>query len=171
MARELGAGPEAMASGLENYRGVARRLESHGKISVAQGGAFLVDDYAHHPAEIVAAAEAARGAHPGRKLLLVFQPHRYTRTRDVFSELVSALCLGDGLVLLPVYPAGEPPLPGADSDALAAALKKRGADAVRVDDLPSAADAVRRTASDGGVVMTMGAGDVGGLPAMLKEAA
>ncbi|MBE8158176.1 MAG: UDP-N-acetylmuramate--L-alanine ligase [Betaproteobacteria bacterium] len=168
MARELGAETDAMAAGLENFQGVARRLESHGKIAAARGGVFLMDDYAHHPAEITAAVAAVRGVYPGRRLFLVFQPHRYTRTRDVFSALVAALRLGDALVLLPVYSAGETPLPGADSDALAAALKKLGTAAVRAETLAEAADAVRRTAADGDVVLTMGAGDVGGLPALLK---
>ncbi len=171
MAHELGAETEAMAAGLENFRGVGRRLEAHGKIMPEKGDIVLLDDYAHHPTEIAATAEAVRGAYPKRRLVLVFQPHRYTRTRDVFAELLSALALGDALVLLPVYAAGEAPLPGADSDAIFAALQKRGAPPARADDLPGAAAVVREAARDGDVVLTMGAGDIGGLPALLKEAA
>ena len=165
MARELGVSVDAMAAGLKNFRGVGRRLERRGEMNVHGGRAWLIDDYAHHPTEIAATVAAVRGAYPGRKLMLVFQPHRYTRTRDLFAELSAALMLGDSLVLLDVYPAGETPIVGADSDALAAALHSMTP--IRAKTMNEAAAAVKNYATPEQIVLTMGAGDIGTLPGLL----
>lgn len=171
IAHELGVGVAAMTAGLEAFSGVGRRLENHGEIAVEKGSVLLLDDYAHHPTEITATLAAVRGAYPQRRLTLVFQPHRYTRTRDVFTAMVEALCQADALILLAVYPAGEQLLPGADSAALAAALRRYGKPLAAADSLAAAAGLLRQMAEDGDVVVTMGAGDVGVLPQLLKEAA
>ncbi len=168
MARELGASADAVVAGLSEFRGVGRRLERRDDVVINGGQAILIDDYAHHPTEIDATVAAVRGAHAGRKLILVFQPHRYTRTRDLFSRLTKSLAAGDELVLLDVYPAGEKPIANADSDALAAAL---GNGTVRAKSLPSAAEAVRKMVGDGDVILTMGAGDIGSLPEILEKPA
>ena len=168
MAREIGVSAENAAAGLAQFRGVGRRLESRGEMKTADGAAILVDDYAHHPTEIAASISAMRGMHPHRRLLLVFQPHRYTRTRDLFDKFVAALSFGDSLVLLDVYPAGEQAIDGADSDSLAAALQKRGAQIVRAGDTADAAKVVRRIAQDGDIVLIMGAGNIGALPEMVQ---
>lgn len=168
MALELGADATALSEGLLQFRGVGRRLEWRGEASLAKGEVLLADDYAHHPTEIAATIAAVRGAHPDRRLTVAFQPHRYTRTRDLMDKLVAALELGDSLVLLDVYPAGEQPLAGADSDALAAMLQKRGRIvAARASDCKDAVQTVNDVAQDGDIVLTMGAGDVGSLPGML----
>ena len=168
MACELGVDPAAAVAGLADFCGVGRRLEWRGEMAAAGGAAILVDDYAHHPTEIAATVAAVRGAHPQRRLVLAFQPHRYTRTRDLFDKLADALASGDSLVLLDVYPAGEAPIAGADSDSLAAALLKRGIPTARAGGVEDAARAVKAAARGGDVVMTMGAGNIGALPELLQ---
>ena len=169
MARELGASVDSMLKGMREFNGIRRRLESHGKIIVQQGSACLLDDYAHHPTEIAATIAAVRGARPTRRLLLVFQPHRYTRTRDVFADMIEALALADALILLDVYPAGETPLAGADSQSLVEALQKNNVNVVLAGGVEEAVATVQQKAQDGDIVLTMGAGDVGSLPALLKK--
>ncbi|MDM5147270.1 UDP-N-acetylmuramate--L-alanine ligase [Candidatus Persebacteraceae bacterium Df01] len=169
-ARELGVEAPAMAAGLHNFSGVGRRLETHGALTINSGTALLIDDYAHHPTEITATLETLRDAYPGRRILLAFQPHRYTRTRDVFTALVDSLSLADVVVLLDVYPAGEKPIAGADSAALTKVLQTRGTMVHPVPDLSAAQKIVHRYAKDNDVVMTMGAGNVGALPKLLLEA-
>ena len=172
MAMQWDVDIKAMREGLENFAGVARRLEHYGNISVKQGEALLIDDYAHHPTEITATLAALRGAYPQRRLLVVFQPHRYTRTRDVFEQLVKALSAADVLILLPVYAAGEKPLAGADSSALITALEAQSAEPlakiIAADSLKSAIETVRRLAIKEDVIVTMGAGDIGSLPTLIK---
>ena len=170
LAAELGASADSMLKAMRDFCGTRRRLELRGDIAAASGRALLLDDYGHHPTEIAATIAAARGAHPNRRLLLVFQPHRYTRTRDVFSKMLAALSLADELILLDVYPAGESPIAGADSDSLAAALKGK-VNLTRADSLEDAAARTLTAAQDGDLILTMGAGDVGALPAMLKKRA
>jgi UDP-N-acetylmuramate--alanine ligase len=134
------------------------------------GGSFsLVDDYGHHPAELAAVLEAARGAFPGRRLLLAFQPHRYTRTRDCFSDFVAVLLRFDAVLLTEVYAAGEAPLPGADGAALAQALRAAGGSPVFVPDIAALPVALLQTARAGDVVLSMGAGSIGALASQLKE--
>ena len=137
------------------------------------GGAFaLVDDYGHHPAEIAATLEAARVAFPGRRLLLAFQPHRYTRTRDLFEDFVKVLVRADLLLLADVYPAGEAPIASAGGRALAEAVRAAGAAGTQfVEDIAGMADAIRRAARANDVVLTMGAGSIGGVAGQLGNVA
>jgi len=152
---------------------VARRFQRHGEIAVEDGGAYtLVDDYGHHPAEMAATIAAARDSFPGRRLVLVFQPHRYTRTRDLFEDFVKVLSTVDALVLADVYPAGEPPIVAADGRALARAVRVAGkVEPVFVEAVADLPAAIRALVRAGDVVVTMGAGSIGQVPAMLAEGA
>ena len=135
-----------------------------------QGSFTLIDDYGHHPAEMAATLAAARGAFPGRRLVLAFQPHRYTRTRDLFEDFVKVLCGVDALLLTEVYAAGEPPIVAADGRALMHALRVAGqGEAVFVEDIRDMPQAIMQMARDGDVVITMGAGSIGGVPGMLAQ--
>jgi UDP-N-acetylmuramate--alanine ligase len=169
VAMELGVAEKAIVKALAEFRGVGRRFQRYADIPLEGGGAFsLVDDYGHHPAEMAATLAAARGAFPGRRLVLAFQPHRYTRTRDLFEDFVKVLSTADALVLAEVYAAGEPPIVAADGRALARALRVAGkVEPVFVEDIAGMAEAIRRIAADGDVVVTMGAGSIGNVPAQL----
>jgi UDP-N-acetylmuramate--alanine ligase len=169
VAMELGVGEKAIVKALGEFRGVGRRFQRYADIPLEGGGAFsLVDDYGHHPAEMAATLAAARGAFPGRRLVLAFQPHRYTRTRDLFEDFVKVLSTPDALVLAEVYAAGEPPIVAADGRSLARALRVAGkVEPVFVEDIAGMAEAIRRIAADGDVVVTMGAGSIGNVPAQL----
>jgi UDP-N-acetylmuramate--alanine ligase len=128
-----------------------------------------VDDYGHHPVEIAATLEAARVAFPGRRLVLAFQPHRYTRTRDLFEDFVKVLARADVLLLAEVYAAGEAPIAAADGRALADAVKAAGRSApVFVEDVAAMPDAIRRAVRAGDVVLTMGAGSIGNVAGQLS---
>jgi len=169
VATELSIKDEFISKALREFRGVGRRFQNYGAVRCEAGGTFtLIDDYGHHPAEMAATLEAARGAFPGRRIVLAFQPHRYTRTRDLFEDFVSVLSGADALVLAEVYPAGEPPIVAADSRALARALRVFGkVEPVFVEDIADMPAAIRRVAEDGDVVLTMGAGSIGSVPAQL----
>ena len=169
VAMELGVAEKSIVKALAEFRGVGRRFQRYGDIALDGGGAFtLVDDYGHHPAEMAATLAAARGAFPGRRLVLAFQPHRYSRTRDLFEDFVKVLSTVDALVLAEVYPAGEPPIVAADGRSLARAVRVAGkVEPVFVEDIAGMAEAIRRTAADGDVVVTMGAGSIGNVPAQL----
>jgi UDP-N-acetylmuramate--alanine ligase len=174
VATELGIAEKPILKALAEFRGVGRRFQSYGQISFRApdgtgGGAFtLIDDYGHHPAEMAATLEAARGAFPGRRIVLAFQPHRYTRTRDLFEDFVKVLSSADALLLAEVYPAGELPIVAADSRTLARALRVYGkVEPVFVEDIAGMPDAILRAAHDGDVVVTMGAGSIGNVPAQL----
>ena len=131
----------------------------------------LIDDYGHHPAEMAATIAAVRGSYPGRRLVLAFQPHRYTRTRDLFEDFVRVLSTVDALVLVDVYPAGEAPIVAADGRALARAVRVAGrVEPVFVETIAEVPAAVRAIAGAGDVVVTMGAGSIGQVPAMLEAA-
>jgi UDP-N-acetylmuramate--alanine ligase len=174
VADELGVSDEAIARALSEFTGVGRRFQRYGDLPVptAQGtGVFtLVDDYGHHPAEMAATIAAARGAFPGRRLLLAFQPHRYTRTRDLFEDFVKVLSSVDALLLAEVYAAGEPPIVAADGRALMRALRVAGkVEPVFVEDMGQMPQAILDAVRPGDVVVTMGAGSVGAVPARLKE--
>jgi len=169
VASELRVGDEAIRRAFAGFTGVGRRFQRYGEVALgAQGSFTLVDDYGHHPAEIEATLEAARAAFPGRRLLLAFQPHRYTRTRDLFEDFVRVLARADALLLAEVYPAGEVPISGAEGRTLAAAIRPAGGGAPqyveRVADLPGA---IRGAARPGDVVIAMGAGSIGGVAAQL----
>jgi UDP-N-acetylmuramate--alanine ligase len=141
-------------------------------VSAAQGGGqfTLVDDYGHHPAEMAATIAAARGAFPGRRLVLAFQPHRYTRTRDLFEDFVRVLSNADALLLAEVYAAGESPIVAADGRTLARAVRIAGkVEPVFIEDAVQMPQAILDAARDGDVVITMGAGSIGGVPARIKE--
>ena len=172
VGREVGAPDAAIAKALAEFTGVGRRFQRYGEIVLPGGGHFaLVDDYGHHPAEMAATLAAARGAFPGRRLLLAFQPHRYTRTRDLFEDFVRVLSTVDELVLAEVYPAGEPPIVAADGRSLARALRLAGkVEPVFVEGATEMREAVLARARDGDVVVTMGAGSIGMLAAELSLA-
>jgi UDP-N-acetylmuramate--alanine ligase len=171
IGRETGVPDDAIAKALAEFKGVGRRFQRFGDIALANGGAFtLIDDYGHHPAEMTATLAAARASFPGRRLLLAFQPHRYTRTRDLFEDFVKVLSSVDALVLAEVYPAGEPPLVAADGRALARAIRVAGrVEPVFVEAVGEVAAAIRALARDGDVVLTMGAGSIGHVPAQLAQ--
>ena len=167
---EIGVPDAAMQKALAEFHGVGRRFQRHGDVAV-QGGTFtLIDDYGHHPAEMAATLAAVRGAFPGRRVLLAFQPHRYTRTRDLFEDFVRVLSSADALVLSEVYPAGEAPIVAADGRALARAVRVAGrVEPVFVEEVTQLAAAIRRAARAGDVVLTMGAGSIGGVAAELAR--
>ncbi|HEY7904805.1 MAG TPA: UDP-N-acetylmuramate--L-alanine ligase [Casimicrobiaceae bacterium] len=171
VGREVGVADAAIAAALREFKGVGRRFQRFD--GLAQGGArfTLIDDYGHHPAEIAAVLAAARASFPGRRIVLAFQPHRYTRTRDLFEDFVGVLSGADALVLTDVYPAGEAPIVAADGRALARAVRVAGkVEPVFVDDVDEVAAAVRSIVRDGDVVLTMGAGSIGQVPAALAKA-
>ncbi len=169
VATELGLEDAAIVRALAEFRGVARRFQSYDAIPAKGGGSFtLIDDYGHHPAEMQATLDAARGAFPGRRIVLAFQPHRYTRTRDLFEDFVKVLSGADALLLAEVYPAGEPPIVAADGRTLARAVRVAGkVEPVFVENIADMPAAIRAAAPDGDVVVTMGAGSIGGVPAAL----
>jgi UDP-N-acetylmuramate--alanine ligase len=173
VATELGVPDAAIRKALAEFRGVGRRFQRYGEVPLSpngkSSGSFtLVDDYGHHPAEMRATLDAARGAFPGRRIVLAFQPHRYTRTRDLFEDFVKALSGVDALVLAEVYPAGEAPIVAADGRALARAIRVAGkTEPVFVEKISDMPDAIRKIVRPGDVVLTMGAGSIGGVPAAL----
>jgi UDP-N-acetylmuramate--alanine ligase len=169
VGREVGVADAAIAKALAEFHGVGRRFQRHGEIVLPAGGSCtLIDDYGHHPVEMAATIAAARGSFPGRRLVLAFQPHRYTRTRDLFEDFVKVLSTVDVLVLADVYPAGEAPLVAADGRALARALRVAGkVEPVFVETVAEVPAALRSLLADGDVVVTMGAGSIGQVPALL----
>ena len=173
VGREVGVADGAIAKALAEFRGVGRRFQNYGEVALGGGGSFtLIDDYGHHPAEMAATLAAARGGFPGRRLVLAFQPHRYTRTRDLFEDFVTVLSSADALVLTDVYPAGEAPIIAADGRALARALRVAGRiEPVFVEEVAQMSAAIRSVARDGDIVLTMGAGSIGQVPAQLVEGA
>ena len=166
---ELGVPDSAIARALAEFTGVGRRFARHGELEIPSGGRYtLIDDYGHHPVEMAATLEAARGAFPDRRIVLAFQPHRYSRTRDCFEDFVKVLSTCDAVLLTEVYPAGEAPIVAADGRSLARAIRVAGkvepVFVESIDDMPGALmDVVR----DGDVVIAMGAGSIGQLPARL----
>jgi UDP-N-acetylmuramate--alanine ligase len=166
---ELGAPYPAIIKALEQFNGVARRFQRYGQLPLPQGGSFtLVDDYGHHPVEMAATLEAARGAFPGRRLVLAFQPHRYSRTRDCFQDFAQVLSRVDALVLADIYPAGEAPINGINSDALAQAVTLgSGSPIARNHQIAQLPGELLGLLQDGDVLVTMGAGSIGTVPALL----
>ncbi|PCE29392.1 UDP-N-acetylmuramate--L-alanine ligase [Burkholderia ubonensis] len=171
IATDLGVSDDAIQQALAEFNGVGRRFQRYGEVPTTDGGSYtLVDDYGHHPVEMAATIAAARGAFPGRRLVLAFQPHRYTRTRDCFDDFVNVLSTVDALVLTEVYAAGEAAITTANGDALSRALRAAGnvepVFVATVDDVPGA---LTKVAQNGDVVITMGAGSIGGVPAKLVQ--
>jgi UDP-N-acetylmuramate--alanine ligase len=162
VATELGVADGAIRAGLASFTGVGRRFARYGEVATAGGTFTLIDDYGHHPVEIEATLAAARGAYPGRRVVLAFQPHRYTRTRDCFEDFVRVLSGVDALLLAEVYPAGEAPIVAADGRALARALRVAGkVEPVFVESIEAMSQAILDAARPGDVVITMGAGSIG----------
>ncbi|TFW01478.1 UDP-N-acetylmuramate--L-alanine ligase [Oxalobacteraceae bacterium OM1] len=172
IARELGVDDCATQKALAEFNGVGRRFTRYGEIQLPAGGSFtLVDDYGHHPVETAATLAAARGAYPGRRIVLAFQPHRYTRTRDLFEDFVKVLSSADALVLGEVYAAGEQPIVAADGRSLSHALRVVGkVEPIFVEDINDMPDTIMSMAKDGDVVITMGAGSISGVPGKLAAA-
>jgi UDP-N-acetylmuramate--alanine ligase len=174
VAAELELPDAPVAKGLAEFHGVDRRFERYGEQPVAAangGGSFiLIDDYGHHPIEMAATLAAARGAFPGRRLVLAFQPHRYTRTRDCFEDFVKVIGTADLVLLGEVYAAGEPPIVAADGRTLARALRVAGkVDPVFVDDIAAMPATIVEQARDGDVVIAMGAGSIGQVAAQVRD--
>jgi len=169
VALEVGVADDAIVTALSEFEGVGRRFQRYGEVSLPDGGSFtLIDDYGHHPVEMKAALEGVRGAFPDKRLVLAFQPHRFTRTRDLFEDFVKILCGVDALVLAEVYAAGELPIVAADSRALMHALRVAGqSEVVFVADMQDMRQAIMQVARDGDVVVTMGAGSIGSVPTTL----
>ena len=171
MALDLPDAPVLRA--LARFAGVGRRFERHGELPAHDGGTFtLIDDYGHHPAEMAAVLAGARGAFPGRRLVLAFQPHRYTRTRDCFNDFVAVMQGFDAVLVTEVYAAGEAPIDRAGGRDLALALSRVvRADVVFVDEVAALPEAIQIAARGGDVVITMGAGSIGSVPKRLAELA
>jgi len=165
VAREVGAPEAAIQKALKEFTGVGRRFQRYGDVALAEGGTYaLVDDYGHHPVEMAATIAAARGAFPGRRLVVAFQPHRYTRTRDLFEDFVRVLSTVDELVLADVYSAGEAPIVAADGRSLARAIRVAGkVEPVFIEEVGAMRQAVLDRVRPGDVVLVIGAGSIGGL--------
>ncbi|VUZ24329.1 UDP-N-acetylmuramate--L-alanine ligase [uncultured Comamonas sp.] len=170
IAMELEIDDAALLRALEGFKGVGRRFQRYGDLPCPGGTFTVIDDYGHHPVEMQATVAAARGAFPGRRLVLAFQPHRYTRTRDCFEDFVQVLGQADAVLLAEVYPAGEEPIQAADGRALARGLRVAGkVEPVFVPDIREMARTIVDNARPGDVVFTMGAGSVGAVPAQVVQ--
>jgi len=171
VAKELEISEQVIQEALQNFQGIGRRFQVYGEIACAAGQVLMVDDYGHHPSELAVTIEAIRNGWQDRRLVVVFQPHRYTRTRDLYENFVHVLNQVDQLFLLEVYPAGEQAIPGADSRSLCRSIRNLGhIDPVLVqnyDDLP---ELMNNQLRDGDILLTMGAGTIGGLAASLPQA-
>jgi UDP-N-acetylmuramate--alanine ligase len=171
VAAELDVDDAALLRALAEFKGVGRRFQRYGDVPAAGGGVFtLIDDYGHHPVEMAATLAAARGAFPGRRLVLAFQPHRYTRTRDCFEDFVKVIAQADVALLSEVYAAGEAPIVAADGRALVRALRvAHQLEPVFVADVLDMPQALSKLARDGDVVLCMGAGTIGQVPAKVVQ--
>jgi len=161
IASRLGLPDAAVARALERFEGIGRRFQALGEVAIGPATVEVVDDYAHHPTELAATLDAARACWPGRRLVVVFQPHRYTRTRDLFDDFVHALSGVEHLILTRVYAAGEKPIAGAGARALCRALRKLGREPVLIDDLPALGEYLPNMLRGGDILLTLGAGDIG----------
>jgi UDP-N-acetylmuramate--alanine ligase len=170
VATELGIADAAIQKALANFQGIERRLQQLGDIQWPGGSALLVDDYGHHPTEVAATLDAVRQGWPGRRLVLAFQPHRYTRTRDLLDDFGRVLGDCDVLLVTEVYGAGEAPIAGADGRAICRAVRSRGVmEPVFVEHVEDLAESLRSVLHDGDVVLTMGAGNIGAVAQELKS--
>ena len=171
VATEVGASDDSIIKALGEFRGVGRRFQRYGELPLPKGGAVtVIDDYGHHPVEMVATLAAARGAFPGRRLVLAFQPHRYSRTRDCFEDFVQVLGTVDVLLLTEVYAAGEAPVIAADGRALTRAIRVAGKiEPLFVESVTDLPEALLDTLQDGDVLLTMGAGSIGGTAGKVFE--
>ncbi|MDE2047712.1 MAG: UDP-N-acetylmuramate--L-alanine ligase, partial [Betaproteobacteria bacterium] len=170
VAAELELPDAAVQQALAEFHGVGRRFQRHGEVRAPAGVFTLIDDYGHHPVEMAAVLAAARGAFPGRRIVLVFQPHRYTRTRDLFEDFASVLSTADAVLLAEVYAAGESPIIAADGRSLARAVRVKGrVEPQFVADIADLPQAILDSVRDGDVVICMGAGSIGAVPAKVAE--
>ena len=171
IATDEGITDEAIIQGLSGFQGVGRRFQVYGELPVEGGSVMLVDDYGHHPTEVAAVIKAVRGGWPSRRLVIVYQPHRYSRTRDLYDDFVQVLGDANVLLLMEVYPAGEEPIPGADSRQLCHSIRQRGKlDPIYIDRGAELAPLVKPLLRAGDILLCQGAGDVGGLaPQLMKS--
>jgi len=170
VADELQIGDDAVVRALQEFEGIDRRFQRLGDIETAVGTVMLVDDYGHHPTEIAATVSAARTGWPAKRIVLVFQPHRYSRTRDLMDDFATVLSDVDVLVLLDVYAAGEEPITGADGRAMARAIRSRGSvEPVFVESLEGLHPVLMDLLQDGDLLLTMGAGDIGAYASTIPE--
>ena len=171
VATELKISDQAIQRALENFAGVGRRFQIYGQLALEQGGsATLVDDYGHHPKEIAVTLQAARQSWPEKRIVMVYQPHRYTRTHDLFDDFCAVLSKPDALLLLDVYSAGEAPIPGADSTFLAETIQKLGGiSPILVHEHSELSNLLQKTVRDGDIVLMQGAGNIGSLAAQLAR--
>lgn len=170
VADELQISDDCVVKSLAEFEGIDRRFQQLGDVKIQAGSVMLVDDYGHHPTEIAATLSAARSGWPGKRIVLVFQPHRYTRTRDLMDDFASALSDADVLILLDVYAAGEEPITGADARTMARAIRSRGAvEPVFVESMDDLPAVLLDLMEDGDLVLTMGAGDIGAFAASLPQ--
>jgi UDP-N-acetylmuramate--alanine ligase len=170
IALELEVPDEALLRALASFGGIDRRMQERGEIAAGEGTALLVDDYGHHPTELKCTLEAIRGAWPGRRVVVAFQPHRYSRTRDLMDDFARVLSGTDALLLCEVYAAGEDPVPNADGRALARAIRSRGkVEPVFVEHVEALPEALAGVLRPGDLLVTFGAGSIGGVAARLPE--
>lgn len=171
IATDEGVSDEAIARALESFSGVGRRFQVQGQYALGDGDVKLVDDYGHHPKEVEATIKAARQSHPDRRLVMMFQPHRFSRTRDCFDDFVDVLSQVDQLLLLEVYPAGEKPIVGADSRALARSIRLRGdVEPILVDPVEgNLQNAIQKVLQPNDLLLTQGAGNVGAISVELAQ--
>jgi UDP-N-acetylmuramate--alanine ligase len=164
IASDEGVSDEAIVAGLSGFAGVGRRFQVYGQLPVEGGDVMLVDDYGHHPTEVAAVIKAVRGGWPERRLVMVYQPHRYSRTRDLYDDFVNVLADANVLLLMEVYPAGEEPIPGADSRKLCNSIRQRGQlDPIYIERGVDLAPIVKPLLRAGDILLCQGAGDIGGL--------
>ncbi len=170
VATDEGLSDEAILRGLAKFQGVGRRFQIYGEFDVEGGSALLLDDYGHHPTEVEATLRAIRGAFPGRRVLMIYQPHRYTRTRDLYEDFARVLSGVDALLLLEVYAAGEEVIPGADGRSLCRSIRSRGhVDPVFCEDIDAVPAILKDVVRAGDIVVTQGAGNVGALAQILAR--
>jgi UDP-N-acetylmuramate--alanine ligase len=170
VASELEVSDVAIQSALSHFQGIDRRLQQYGDVQTPNGRITIVDDYGHHPTEIAATLEAIRQGWSDRRVVLAFQPHRYTRTHDLLDDFARVLATTDALIVTEVYSAGEAPIAGADGKAICRAVRSHGrVEPVFVDKVENLSDALARIVQDGDVVVTMGAGSIGSVPAELVQ--
>jgi len=172
VATDEGVSDDAMIKALSEFQGIGRRFELLAELKTEKGSAHLVDDYGHHPKEVEATIKAMRSGWPEKRLSMIFQPHRYSRTRDLYEDFVEVLSEVDNLFLLDVYAAGETPIPGADSKSLARSIRQRGqVEPIYVSDHEQLAELVANQMQDGDMVITQGAGNIGALARSLATSA
>ncbi len=170
IARECGVSNEAIQKGLNKFQGIGRRFQINGDAEIKSGSVLCIDDYGHHPKELQVTIDTIRAQWPERRLVMAFQPHRYSRTRDLFEDFSQVLSDVDVLVLTEVFPAGEDPIAGADGRALSRSIRNRGnIDPIFVEDVNDLVGALLGVVKDDDIVLTAGAGNIGAVAATLPE--